>query len=90
MMANIDTGFVELLNKRTGLNLSWLEFKTIYQERKAERDADPIVQRRREWNRGIREMEEKLMEQEIQQMAAAAAASTAKPGKSKRKSSATK
>ena len=51
MMANIDRGFVELLNKRTGLNLTWDEFKAIYQERKAERDADPVIQSRKERHR---------------------------------------
>ncbi|EGQ62860.1 hypothetical protein GGI1_15453, partial [Acidithiobacillus sp. GGI-221] len=47
MMANIDRGFVESLNRRTGLNLTWEEFKAIYQERKAERDADPAIQSRK-------------------------------------------
>ncbi|MBU2858037.1 hypothetical protein HF289_14595, partial [Acidithiobacillus ferrooxidans] len=46
MMANIDRGFVDLLNRRTGLNLTWEEFKAIYQERKTERDADPAIQSR--------------------------------------------
>lgn len=47
MMMNIDAGFVELLNRKTGANLSWQDFTAIYRERKAQRDADPVVQARR-------------------------------------------
>ncbi|MBU2859917.1 hypothetical protein HF290_05680 [Acidithiobacillus ferrooxidans] len=46
MMANIDRGFVELLNRRTGLNLTWEKFQAIHQEWKAKRDADPAIQSR--------------------------------------------
>ncbi|MBU2858530.1 hypothetical protein HF289_17280, partial [Acidithiobacillus ferrooxidans] len=45
-MANIDRGFVELLNRRTGLNLTWEKFQAIHQEWKAKRDADPAIQSR--------------------------------------------
>ena len=55
MMANIDKGFVELLNQRTGLNLTWEQFRAIYQERKAQRDNDPAIQARKAWNRKILE-----------------------------------
>ncbi len=47
MQANIDKGFIELLNKRTGLNLTWEQFTAIYKERKAERDGDPVIQARK-------------------------------------------
>ena len=46
MMANIDRGVVDLLNRRTGLNLTWEKFQAIHQEWKAKRDADPAIQSR--------------------------------------------
>lgn len=47
MLANIDKGFVELLNKKIGSNLTYQEFTLIVSERKKERDNDPVIQARR-------------------------------------------
>jgi hypothetical protein len=65
MQANIDKGFVELLNERTGLNLTWEQFTAIYKERKAQRDADPVIQARRARNREINELMEAIALQEL-------------------------
>jgi len=67
MQANIDKGFVELLNERTGLNLTWEQFTAIYRERKAQRDADPVIQARRARNRQLNELMETIAWQEFEQ-----------------------
>jgi hypothetical protein len=67
MQANIDKGFVELLNERTGLNLTWKQFTAIYRERKAQRDADPVIQARRARNRQLNELMETIAWQEFEQ-----------------------
>jgi len=46
MHANIDKGFLDLLNARLGTSLTWKEFWDVYRERKAQREADPIRQAR--------------------------------------------
>jgi hypothetical protein len=65
MLANVDKGFVELLNKRTGLNLTWAQFLEIYRERKAQRDADPVIRARRARNRQLNELMETLAREEL-------------------------
>jgi hypothetical protein len=65
MLANVDKGFVELLNKRTGLNLTWAQFLEIYRERKAQRDADPVIRARRARNRQLNELMEALAREEL-------------------------
>jgi len=67
MQANIDKGFVQLLNERTGLNLTWEQFTAIYRERKAQRDADPVIQARRARNRQLNELMETIAWQEFEQ-----------------------
>lgn len=65
MQANIDKGFVALLNKRTVLNLTWVQFVEIYKARKAERDADPEVLARRAYHRKIHDLMDEFMLDEI-------------------------
>jgi len=47
MQIKLDRGFIDLLNERTGLNLTWEQFTAIYSERKAQRVVDPTVQVRK-------------------------------------------
>lgn len=56
MMFNVDKGFVELLNQRKGISMTWAEFLEIYRERKKQRDADPRIQARRALEREVTEL----------------------------------
>lgn len=61
MQANIDKGFVELLNKRTGLSLTYKQFTDIYLERKEERDNDPVVQAKKARHRALEDAVNSMM-----------------------------
>ena len=47
MLFRIDNGFISLLNERTGDDLTFKQFRAIASERKKEKDADPVRQRKK-------------------------------------------
>lgn len=62
MMAMIDKGFVELLNRRTGLSLTFKEFCGIILERKTERGNGTVIQRRKKAERDVQAVMYDLMD----------------------------